>query len=43
MSGKKRKGIKRSTWVIGSDGIVLRALPNVRPDGHAERVLAAPR
>ncbi|HEX2505058.1 MAG TPA: thioredoxin-dependent thiol peroxidase [Gaiellaceae bacterium] len=41
MYGKKREGIKRSTWVIGPDGTVLRALPNVRPDGHAEQVLAA--
>jgi thioredoxin-dependent peroxiredoxin len=41
MYGKKREGIKRSTWVIGPDGTVLAALPNVRPDGHAEKVLAA--
>jgi peroxiredoxin Q/BCP len=41
MYGKKREGITRSTWVVGPDGTVLRALPNTRPDGHAAKVLAA--
>ncbi len=39
--GKKRLGIVRSTFVIGPDGTVVRALRGVKPDGHAERVLAA--
>ena len=32
---------KRSTIVIGADGTVLRALPNVDPSTHAELVLDA--
>lgn len=39
--GKTRLGIVRSTFVIGPDGIVVRALRGVKPSGHAERVLAA--
>ncbi len=39
--GKKRLGIVRSTFVIDPDGVVVRAMRGVRPDGHAERVLAA--
>ena len=39
--GKKRLGIVRSTFVIGPDGAVVRAMRGVKPDGHAERVLAA--
>lgn len=39
--GKKRMGIVRSTFVIGPDGTVVKALRGVRPDGHADRVLAA--
>ncbi len=39
--GKKRLGIVRSTFVIGPDGTVVKALRGVKPDGHAERVLAA--
>jgi thioredoxin-dependent peroxiredoxin len=34
-------GIERSTFVIGPDGTVVRALRGVRPEGHAEQVLAA--
>jgi peroxiredoxin Q/BCP len=39
--GKKYVGIKRSTFVIDADGSVAKAMPNVKPDGHPERVLAA--
>jgi peroxiredoxin Q/BCP len=39
--GKKSMGIKRSTFVIGPDGVVTKALYGVKPDGHAELVLAA--
>jgi thioredoxin-dependent peroxiredoxin len=39
--GKTRVGMIRSTYVIGPDGTLVKAMPNVRPDGHAERVLAA--
>jgi peroxiredoxin Q/BCP len=39
--GRTSMGIKRSTFVIGADGTVERALYGVKPDGHAELVLAA--
>jgi peroxiredoxin Q/BCP len=41
MYGKKRMGILRSTFVIDAGGTVVRAMYGVRPDGHAEQVLAA--
>jgi peroxiredoxin Q/BCP len=41
MYGKKTMGILRSTFVIDADGNVARALYRVKPDGHAEAVLAA--
>ena len=39
--GKKRMGIKRSTFVIDADGTVAKAMYGVRPEGHADKVLAA--
>jgi thioredoxin-dependent peroxiredoxin len=39
--GKKYFGIRRSTFVIDSEGKVAKAMPNVKPDGHPEQVLAA--
>ncbi len=39
--GKTSMGIKRSTFVIDADGNVARAMPGVKPDGHADKVLAA--
>ena len=39
--GKTWMGINRSTFVIGADGTVARALYGVKPDGHAELVLDA--
>jgi thioredoxin-dependent peroxiredoxin len=41
MYGKKRMGIKRSTFVIDAEGNVARALYGVKPEGHAEEVLEA--
>ena len=41
MYGKKSMGIKRSTFVIDADGNVAKAMPGVKPDGHADKVLAA--
>jgi peroxiredoxin Q/BCP len=41
MHGKTSMGIKRSTFVIGPDGAVTKALIGVKPDGHADLVLAA--
>ena len=39
--GRTYMGIKRSTFVIGEDGTVRSAMYGVKPDTHAERVLAA--
>lgn len=38
--GKKYMGIRRSTFVIGEDGTVKRALYDVKPATHADDVLA---
>ena len=40
-AGKKYMGIERSTVVIGPDGTVTRVFHRVKPDQHAEQVLAA--
>jgi thioredoxin-dependent peroxiredoxin len=39
--GKKSVGIKRSTFVIGGDGEVAKAMLGVSPDGHTDLVLEA--
>jgi thioredoxin-dependent peroxiredoxin len=39
--GKKYMGINRSTFVIDPGGQVAKALYGVKPQGHAEKVLAA--
>ena len=39
-AGKKYMGIERSTVVIGPDGTVTRVFRRVKPDQHAEQVLA---
>jgi peroxiredoxin Q/BCP len=39
--GKKRMGIKRSTFVIDTNGNVARAMYGVKPEGHADEVLEA--
>jgi peroxiredoxin Q/BCP len=39
--GKTYMGINRSTFVIDEDGVVVRAVYGVKPDGHAELVLGA--
>jgi peroxiredoxin Q/BCP len=41
MYGKKSMGIKRSTFVIDADGNVAKAMPDVKPEGHADQVLSA--
>jgi len=41
MYGKKVIGIARTTFVIGADQTLLKIFPNVKPEGHAEEVLAA--
>jgi len=40
MYGKKVMGIARTTFVIGPDGKIEHIFENVKPDGHAEEVLA---
>src|SRR5947209_13250755 len=39
--GKTYMGIVRSTFVIGADGNVTKVMRNVKPDTHADDVLAA--
>ncbi len=41
MYGKKVKGIERTTFVINGEGRIVRIFPKVKPEGHAEEVLAA--
>jgi peroxiredoxin Q/BCP len=38
--GKTSMGLIRSTFVIGPDGTVLKAMPNVKAATHADKVLA---
>ena len=35
------KGIVRTTFIIGPDGKIGQVFNNVKPEGHAEEVLAA--
>ena len=41
MAGKTYMGIERSTFVIDADGIVVKVMRRVKPDAHADDVLAA--
>lgn len=41
MYGRSYMGIGRTTYLIGSDGRVVRRWDKVKVDGHAEEVLAA--
>jgi thioredoxin-dependent peroxiredoxin len=40
MYGKKVMGIARTTFLIGPDGKIVHIFENVKPEGHAEEVLA---
>jgi peroxiredoxin Q/BCP len=40
MYGKKVMGIVRTTFIIGPDGTIEHIFPKVKPEGHAEEVLA---
>ena len=40
MYGKKYMGIERTTFVIGPDGKIAKIFEKVKPEGHAEQVLA---
>jgi peroxiredoxin Q/BCP len=39
--GRTYLGVSRSTFVIGADGVVQKAMANVKPATHADDVLAA--
>jgi len=43
MYGRKYMGMERSTFLIGSDGKILRAWRKVKVPGHAQQVLEAVR
>lgn len=40
MYGRKVMGIERTTFVINGQGKIAHIFPKVKPDGHAEDVLA---
>jgi thioredoxin-dependent peroxiredoxin len=40
-AGKKYMGVERSTFVIGADGTLEKVMRRVKPDTHADEVLAA--
>jgi thioredoxin-dependent peroxiredoxin len=40
MYGKKVWGVARTTFVIGRDGKIQHIFEKVKPEGHAEQVLA---
>jgi peroxiredoxin Q/BCP len=40
-AGKKYMGVERSTFVIAPDGTLTRVMRRVKPDTHADEVLAA--
>ncbi|MBX7135909.1 MAG: thioredoxin-dependent thiol peroxidase [Fimbriimonadaceae bacterium] len=41
MYGKKYMGVERTTFLVGADGKVTKVWNKVKPQGHAEEVLAA--
>jgi len=41
MYGRKYMGIERTTFLVGGDGKIAKIFPKVKPEGHAEQVLAA--
>ena len=41
MYGKKYMGIQRATFLIGSDGSIIKSWPKVKVPGHADAVLEA--
>jgi peroxiredoxin Q/BCP len=40
MYGKKVMGVARTTFIIGPDGKIRHVFPKVKPEGHADEVLA---
>ena len=41
MYGRKTMGIERTSFLIDGQGRVAKTFPKVKPEGHAEEVLAA--
>jgi len=39
--GREYMGVLRTTFLIDSDGMIVRVFENVKPDGHSAEVLAA--
>jgi thioredoxin-dependent peroxiredoxin len=40
MYGKKVRGVARTSFIIGPDGEIQHIFEKVKPEGHAEEVLA---
>ena len=40
MYGKKYMGVARTTFVVSPDGKIAQVFEKVKPEGHAEQVLA---
>ncbi len=40
MYGKLVSGVERTTYIVGADGKLLHTFEKVKPEGHAEEVLA---
>lgn len=40
-AGKTYLGILRTTFLIDSDGLIVRVFENVRPEGHSQEILGA--
>jgi len=40
MYGKKVKGVERTTYLISPEGKIVHIFSKVKPEGHAEEVLA---
>jgi peroxiredoxin Q/BCP len=40
-AGRSYEGVLRATFVIDTEGKIARVFPDVKPDGHADEVLAA--
>jgi peroxiredoxin Q/BCP len=41
MYGRKTMGIERTSFLIDEQGRIAKVFPKVKPEGHAEEVLAA--
>ena len=39
--GKTTMGVRRTTFLIGKDGRILRVFENVKPNGHSKEILEA--